>query len=158
MRWRCRIKLEMTRDRIYKFAVLISTSSAPEFKVFSQSLPLLALAVYKDRMVGKKKAQDVVKFEAKTVWVFLPPPGSEGIRTNSKETLPRWTQSWLHLLLWILWLPTLHKKQSMSRPVIMECPLESGGFRIQQRQTLPPRKTSTGFGGCPTGVVRVSLQ
>ena len=79
----------MTRDRIYKFAVLISTSSAPEFKVFSQSLPLLALAVYKDRMVGKKKAQDVVKFEAKTVWVFLPPPGSEGIRTNSKETLPR---------------------------------------------------------------------
>lgn len=40
-------------------------------------------------MVGRKKAQDVVKFEAKMAWVFLPPPGSAGIRTSPKETLPR---------------------------------------------------------------------
>ena len=68
-----------------------------------------------------------------------------------------WTQIWLPLLLWILWLPTLHKKQSVAPPVITECPLERGGFRIQQRQMPPPRKSSTGFGGAP-GVVRVSLQ
>lgn len=79
----------MTWDRIYKYAVFISTSSALEFKVFSQSLPLLGLTVYKNRMIGKKKAQDVVKSEAKIAWVFLLPPGSAGIRTNPKETLPR---------------------------------------------------------------------